>query len=238
MPAPDTINQLREEFSEISNIKNITLQMAFCKKLVASNDAEFLDLHYELLRERTIDKGLFQFLRNFFDNRGPAGEDYLLEKIVVETDLALQGDVLQMLGGMRYRSGKRLAETAEWARILLKSDSDRLRCRAIWVLGWLGTPDDIDNLLSDRLFHDTNNENRGWAATAMMQIFFTDETTAEKSLGYLKQAIRTEKDYFTLEMILISIQEITGKRFGLKTRSHERAPKEKVDAALKKALKL
>jgi hypothetical protein len=101
----------------------------------------------------------------------------------------------------------------------------------------VGTPDDLD-LLSDVLFRAANNEHRGWAATAMMQIFFADEATAKRSLGHLKQAIRSERDYFALEMILVGIQEITGKRLGLKSSSQDRAPKEKVDAARRKALRL
>ncbi|NVN91000.1 MAG: HEAT repeat domain-containing protein [Desulfuromonadales bacterium] len=238
MIATASINELQKEFTEISGKHDMALHMAFCKKLVTSNDVEFLDYHYGLLRDRSVDDILYQNLRRAFSKRGPAGEDYLHKKLVTETDASLQGDVLQVLGGMKNHGGKRLDETAEWARKLLQSDVDTLRCRALWVLGWLGTSDDIDNVVSDRLFHDPNNENRGWAATAMMQIFFSDNTTAEKSLGCLKQAIRAEKDYFALEMILIAIQELTGKRFGLKSGSNERAPREKVDTALKKALTL
>lgn len=39
-------------------------------------------------------------------------------------------------------------------------------------------------------------------------------------------------------MILIGVQEISGKRLGLKSSSHTRAPKEKLDAARRKALEL
>ena len=86
--------------------------------------------------------------------------------------------------------------------------------------------------------YECRYENRGWAATAMMQIFLTDKKTAEKSLVHLKEAIRAEKDTFALQMMLVSIQEITGKKLGLRSTGNERAPKETVDTALKKALKL
>lgn len=238
MSATTLIDELQREFTEISGIHDVALHMAFCKKLVASNDLEILDFHYGLLRDQSVGDVLYQHLRRAFSKRGPAGEDYLHRKLGAETDAVLQGDVLQLLGGMKNHGGKRLGETAEWARKLLQSDVDTVRCRALWVLGWLGTTDDIDTVIADRLFHDPDHENRGWAATAMMQIYFSDNTAAEKSLGCLKQAMRAEKDYFALEMILIAIQELTGKRFGLKSGSHERAAREKVDAALKKALRL
>ena len=106
----------------------------------------------------------------------------------------------------------------------MKSDDDRLRCRAIWVLGWLGTWNDID-LLSDNLFYDPNNENRGWAAAAFMQIFNSNQATGEKSLHYLKQALTKETDSSTLEIILINIQEITGKKLGIHSGSHGGVPK-------------
>lgn len=233
----ETIENLQNEFDNIKAIKDYSVHLEFLKKLKESDDKKHLDFHYELLKEQDINEELFQLLRRKFTNRGPIAEDYLLEKITMEANTALQGDILQMLGGMKYYGGKRLDETAEWARLFLKSDIDSSRCRAIWVLGWLGTTDDID-LLSHNLFNDISNENRGWAATAFMQIFFSNEATAKKSFNYLKEALKRETDYFTLEMILVSIQEITGKKLGLSSSSRERAPNDKVDRALKRALKL
>jgi hypothetical protein len=231
------IETLQNKFNKIKDTSAFSIHYSFIEKLTASNDMEYLDFHYQLLKEKNIDDDLYQRLRNNYAKRGTYAETYLLKKLVSETDTYLQGDVLQILGQMKYHGGKRLAETAEWARRLLNSENNSLRCRAIWVLGWLGTADDID-ILSNILFTDDNNENRGWAATAFMQIFFSDSSEAEKSLGYLKKALETEKDYFTLEMILASIQEIMGKKLGISSRSHEQAPKEKVDKAVKKALKL
>jgi hypothetical protein len=200
-------------------------------------DPTGLDLLYDRLKRRDVDDSEHQARRVAFIKRGPSVEDYLLEKLAQETDPALQGDVLQILGKLRFHGGKRLTQTAEWARRLLRSEVDLVRCRALWVLGWLGGPDDLV-LLSGALQSDTNAENRGWAATAMMQIFMADPTNAGRWLVPLQQALRREKDEFALEKILISVQEISGKRLGLKSSSRERAPKAKLDAALRKALAL
>lgn len=202
-----------------------------------SADTAELDRLYELLKDRDVADAEFQSRRMAFVRGGPAAEDYLLAKLAHETDRALQGDVLQLLGKLRYHGGKRLAETAEWARRLLRSDVDQVRCRALWVLGWVGGLDDLERL-SNALRSDVNAENRGWAATAMMQLFMTDPRGAARWLASLEQALREERDEFALEKILISVQEISGKRLGLKSGSRERAPKEKLDAALRKALKL
>ena len=233
-----TVGELWKEYEVLRGQKGFLQHMLFCKKLRESDQPEFLDFHYWLLSDRSVNKELYQQLRRAFEKRGPAAEKYLQERITSEKDRSLQGDILQILGGMKYYGGKDLGRTVELARDFLASDDDCLRCRAIWVLGWLGTQADIDHFLSDRLLHDANCENRGWAASAMMQIYFSEPATAERSLGYLRQAIRTEDDYFALELILVSIQEITGKKLGLKPGSRTRASKEAVDKALNKALGL
>lgn len=200
-------------------------------------DTTELDHLYAQLQDRDVADAEFQSRRLAFVKRGPAAEGYLLAKLARETDPALQADVLQMLGKLRYHGGKRLAETAGWARRLLHSDVAQVRCRALWVLGWVGGLEDLERL-SSALRSDDDAENRGWAATAMMQLFMADATTAAQWLGPLEQALRQEVDEIALERILISLQEISGKRLGLKASSHERAPKQKLDAALRKALKL
>jgi len=200
-------------------------------------DTTELDRLYEQLRDRDVADAEFQSRRMAFVKKGASVEDYLLAKLAQETDPALQGDVLQLLGKLRYHGGQRLEETAAWARRLLGSEVDQVRCRALWVLGWVGGAGDLERL-SSALRSDSNPENRGWAATAMMQLFMSDVMNAAQCLTPLRQALRKEEDVFALEKILVSLQEISGTRLGLKSGGQVPAPKEKLEAALKKALKL
>ncbi len=195
-----------------------------------------LDQLYEQLRDRTVGDAEFRARRTAFLREGDRAESYLLSRLAHETVPDLQGDVLQILGKFRYQGGKRTSETATWARRLLESPVATVRCRALWVLGWVGSLEDLERL-SKALRGDEDAENRGWAATAMMQLHLEDETHAAEWLVPLKRALSEEKTDLALEKILVSIQEITGKRLGLKASSHERPSPEKLQAALRKALK-
>lgn len=195
-----------------------------------------LDHLYEQLRDRTVGEAEFRARRTAFLKEGTRAESYLLSRLAHETEPDLQGDVLQLLGKFRYQGGQRTSETAAWARRLLESTVVSVRCRALWALGWVGNIEDLDRL-SQALRSDADAENRGWAATAMMQLHLEDPAHGSSWLVVLQSALHQEKDDVALEKILVSIQEISGKRLGLKASSHERASPEKLQAALKKALK-
>jgi len=74
--------------------------------------------------------------------------------------------------------------------------------------------------ISKALYNDTDEDNRCWAATAMMQMFFDYEEIAPKALAYLKKALETETATKAKWGILVSVQEISGGRLGLKSDSH------------------
>lgn len=236
---PVNMDDLKNQFNEIKGSDSFTQHLAFCKLLKTSNEEEMLNFHYALLKEKDLHNALHQMLRRELTKRGAVAEDYLLQKFEEEEDNHFKGDILQMLGGMKYERGKRLKETANLARANLNNDHTSLRYRSIIVLGWLGGSRDID-LLSVSLFKDENNENRGWAATAMMQIYFDKPKTADKSLKYLQAALHKEEDYFALKCILTALQEISGKKLGLAKTPQGGANQgnDIVDKARKKALKL
>ncbi len=241
VPPPEStlsVAALKRDFAAlVKQPADAAAQAAFIKRLISTHSPAVLDLHYRFLAERSLPDGLFRALRTSFSKRGPEGEDYLLERLPKERDPALQGDVLQMLGSYRYSGGKRLDETAAWARRLVRSEADTLVCRALWVLGWVGAPDDVA-VLSEVLFDAASAENRGWAATALMQLAGTHPEVTAPAIAVLGRAIRVERGERALENMLISLQELTGQRLGLKASSHEPASSAKVQAALKKALKL
>jgi len=233
----NTIETIKDYFAKIKLGCDTPTMFDFGKRLIQSNTEDFLDFHYTILAERNIDKELYDFITKKFKDRHSVGENYLLKRIVSEQDDFVKAMVLQVLGSFRYSRVNRSEETAELARQFLISESNILRCRALWVIGWTGNVNDIDQI-SSLLLNDQENENRCWAATAMMQIYFKDKLSAEKSLYYLKIAINQEADLKALEGILISIQEITGKKLGLNAMSHNSPNAEKITKALKNAKRI
>jgi hypothetical protein len=91
---------------------------------------------------------------------------------------------------------------------------ENTREKAIIVLGWLGGNKEID-LLGNVLLNDTNNKCRTWASSLFLQISFRKKINMEKVLSYLYKSIKEETDYFVIESIINTVQEITKKKVGL-----------------------
>jgi hypothetical protein len=95
--------------------------------------------------------------------------------------------------------------------------------------------------LKDRIFNETDPETRGWASTALMQLFHNNKEIVNrktKLLNTLKVALHSEQNDYALNCILVSIQEISGKKLGLSPRDHEIVSKEILEKVKKKATKL
>lgn len=228
------LKTLQLEFEKVRMSDNYSEIITYCALLSNSN---FIDFHYSLLNEKNVSNKMHQLLRRNFTHHGIDGEKFLIEKIKTEQDIFLKGDVLQMLGTYKYVSGKLLDETAQYARNFLQSPEDTLRYRAIIVLGWVGNASDVD-LLAQALFTDINNQNRGWGASGMMQLFFHEPKIKNKVMAHLQKALETEQDYFTLACILASLQEIAHKKWGISSTGRpENEKKEQLDKAKQKAIK-
>lgn len=230
------ISDLKEYFEQVKDNEQekIIDIFKFTKELTSINTLEYLDYHYSLLERSDIKPSTYDTICRAFNKRNYNGEDYLLERIRKESDEHVIATVLQILGRFKYSNGRRLNETADLARNFLHSESSKLRCRALWVIGWVGNKLDIGTL-GEILFKDDNNENRGWAATAMMQIFFNDKCVKYESLKYLNKALDSETNPEALVCILVAIQEITEKKLGISSSSKNKVSQEKIEKAKIKA---
>ena len=230
-----SLNELMWQFNSIrKGCENKDL-FDFARKLMEQNSKEYLDFHYGIIQDTETEGSVYDFICRKFRDRGDAGEDYLIERINTEQNNEVKASVLQMLGS--YRNGNHKAETAELARGFLKSISSVLRCRALWVLGWIGTPDDLE-AISKALYCDTDEDNRCWAASAMMQMFFDYKEIAPIALTYLKKALETEATTKAKWGILLSVQEISGNRLGLKSNSHTLPSERTIKVAYNRAVKI
>ena len=237
MSSPPTLDALRQRFAEIRTDTDVSDMFDFGADLLALQSPEALAFHYALLHDTGMDSELYDWLCRKFGERGDEAEDHLLAQFEQEPDPAMQATVLQMLGAFKYRKGRRLKETATLARAALASPHDELRCKGLWVIGWLGGTTDIAKVVP-LLTHDAVAANRQWAASALMQIVFSRRSAAPKALEPLRQALDTETDPVVLGSILVAVQEIAGKKFGLSSSSHEPPSEEKLQAALGKARRM
>lgn len=183
----------------------------FKEGLLSSDSDEFLDFHLSILKDRT-DEAIYNTLRSFFNQRKDKAKTevflYNKYKSGIE-DVTLKADVIQILGHLRSKYAKLLALEN------LNADKGDLRYRSIIVLGWVGTAADLVQL-HERLLNDKDPNLRGFAATAMRQIWFNHPKTKDKILSCIKDAIVSEKSEEALQGMILTVQELTKKKLGLK----------------------
>lgn len=182
---------------------------ALVEALLEHHDTEHLRLHFELLghREHFF---VYASLRAAFEKHGPPAEAFLVQRYPVETDPELRGDALQILGLMRSKSARGFAKEAATAT------EETLRYRGVIVLGWVGTVKDMRTVLHDRLLNDPSPFVRGNAATAFRQVWYRIARAKDPAVELLGEALEHEEDEEVVGSIVISLQDIMKRRFGLR----------------------
>ena len=145
--------------------------------------------------------------------------------------MGLKADALQILGGLK------IEEALPYAREFIRSDSRDFRYRGIIVTGWIGHENDIP-LLTERLANEPDIELRGYAATALRQLWFRLPDTKDEIVAILYKALHTENEEFVLECIIIVLQDLLKKKFGLRENIEEAETTGDVLKAKDRALKV
>jgi hypothetical protein len=198
-------------------------------------ETPYTEYHYSLIVNESTNNLFKKILWSRFDEHNDA-EIFLLNKLEENEHIEFIGDIIFELGKIiDLRNGKQKEKVYEYVKQYINSSDDNIREKAIIVLGWLGNVKDIE-LLGEKLLNDKNNKCRAWSASAFMQMKFRrkDETILEKTLPYLYKAIRMEKDYFVLGVIIEIIKELTQNKFGIARKYIDNLDKEKMDIAKKK----
>jgi hypothetical protein len=232
--------EIQKLFQQVRHSNKAAELLKFVTVLAARHDEETMDYHYSLLKESDMSDKLYDQLCRSFPKHGEPGEVFLLHEIKTEKDSKIKGIVLQILGSMKYYQGKHLEETAKLAREYLQADHDFLRNRATIVLGWIGDSSDMQTF-QERLFHEKDPETRGWTASALMQLYFNNDAVKKQKknlIDTLKNALLKEQNDFVLTCILVSLQEIMGEKLGISATTHDTPPKDELEKAKIKALKL
>lgn len=205
------LNDIQEKYHEMQqNEKWLPIYFAFEKLLLESDSEEYLELHYNYLKDRRKE-ALYHYIKNAFGNR--TGKDsvslFLKMKFEQEKDFITQGDIIQILGNLKSNYAEKIALD------YIHDDNQDIRYRCIIVLGWVGTSK-VLSALNERMLNDESGRLRGYAATAMRQIWYNHPKSKDEIAGLIKKAINDEIDNEALIGMIITIQDMYRKKLGLK----------------------
>ncbi len=187
--------------------EGITRSLAFKKMIANHHDPEYLPPFYNLLRNCKI-AILRSILRKDFITR-PNAEGFLIDQSKIETDSYMQGEILQLLGHMKSSCA------APMAREYLNHNQNGHREVALFVLGWVGTENDIP-LLTKHLLMEQEPHLRITAASAHRQLAHRMPELKMKLILSLKQGFENEKDDEVIPWIIIMIETVLIKRLGIR----------------------
>jgi HEAT repeat protein len=169
-------------------------------------------------------------LRAAFIKRGPQIGSFLLEKAEHEQDETMRADLVHLLGRIEHPAAVPMAREA------LKSPDPNTRHVGCYVLGWLGEREDLD-LLNERLLKDEDAFVRRTAATAHYQFYEHAKRLKNAVLKSLHEGLVAETDDAVAGWIVLAVQYVLGKRFGIKWDSEEDALEGDIPAAREKCLR-
>jgi hypothetical protein len=213
----DYLEDLIIKYNEIASSnkeEQTTLYSIFENKLLASNEEDILQFHYHIIGKEKISDLYYDLRASFMDRPLESAENFLLKKFSGETNIRMKADIIQILGTLK---SDKILPVAE-ANITSKDRDIRYRC--IIVIGWVGNKNDLE-ILNERLKNEPDDELRGYAATAMRQLWYKNKVDQTDVLPYLYTAIINEKSEKTLSFIIIVIQNLLKRKFGIQERLYD-----------------
>ncbi|PBJ14604.1 HEAT repeat domain-containing protein [Flavobacterium sp. ACN6] len=211
-----TIQELQEDYKRFKEENSLQKNIFKLKKELLSSDSDnFLEFHYEISYDLSLKDGIRNMIKSFFyadvDNNRDKNKvaAFLYGKYLEILNNKGKGELLRMLGHLRIPLAKELAEKE------ISSPDYDLRYNSIIVLGWTGTPKDLD-VLNNRMIKDSNPLLRGYCATSMRQIWHRNPDTKNEIVLYIYNAIHIEKDNDALVGMIITIQDLYMRKFGIK----------------------
>ena len=177
--------------------------------IAKDNSEEMMNIHFAAFEDRR-DDFIHDVVCRWFKEHGAAGEEFLLNKLkqnqFSEETLA---DIIQVLGSMKCKSIPELVEP------YLDGRSELLLYKAIITMGWCGNRSSLD-LLEKPLHEAKDPLMRGYAATAMRQIWYQYTKTGPVIIQKMAKTLADETDSLTLALIMISVQSILFLSFGMR----------------------
>ena len=200
---------LQAQIDEMIAAKDCGRIVDLTDEIVKDNSEEMMRMHYESFgdcRSCIIHESICRS----FQDRGKVGEKFLLEQLK-RTDLSelKRADTIQVLGLMRCKEIPKIVEP------YLDGKSELLLYKAIITMGWCGDRSTLD-LLEKPLHEAKDPLMRGYAATAMRQIWFKHTETGPVIIQKLAKALETETDKTAIDLIMTSVQDMLFVKFGMR----------------------
>ena len=222
----------KENFPDGKRIK-------FIANLGASDEIAY---HYKLICKEWQD-GRQLNLESSFDRHGGAGLEFLFEYLAKEGDQKLKIETIYLIAQILSKSKHRDFYTAFCDRLIPQITSfletnDALRRKLIIALGWVGTLEQIDILISEML-GSKDSLCRAWAAASLMQMSFHRASQAilrDKTKAAFLQGISSEKELYACAVMIEAAQILFGKKW-ISSSAVQNQDSEKIEKARKMAVR-
>ena len=210
-------------------------RIKFIANLGASDEIAY---HYELICKEW-QEGRQLNLESSFDRHGGAGLEFLFERLAKEGDQKLKVDTIYLIAQILSKSKHRDFYTAFCDRLIPQITSfletnDAFRRKLIIALGWVGTLEQLDILISEML-NSKDSLCRAWAAASIMQMSFHRASQAilrDKTKAAFLQGISREKELYACAVMIEAAQNLFGKKW-ISSSAVQNQEAEKIEKARK-----
>ena len=222
----------KENFPDGKRIK-------FIANLGASDEIAY---HYELICKEW-QEGKQLNLESSFDRHGSAGLEFLFERLAKKSDQKLKIETIYLIAQILTKSKHRDFYAAFCDRLIPQITSflgtnDALRRKLIIALGWVGTLEQIEILISEML-GSKDSLCRAWAAASLMQMSFhraSQEILRDKTKATFLQGISSEKEPYACAIMIEAAQILFSKKW-ISSAAAQNQDSEKVEKARKTAVR-
>ena len=222
----------KENFQDGKRIK-------FIANLGASDEIAY---HYELICKEW-QEGRQLNLESSFDRHGGAGLEFLFERLAKKSDQKLKIETIYLIAQILTKSKHRDFYNAFCDRLIPQITSfletnDALRRKLIIALGWVGSLEQIEILISEML-NSKDSLCRAWAAASLMQMSFHRVSQAilrDKTKAAFLHSISSEKDLYACAAMIEAAQNLFGKKW-ISSSAVQNQETEKIEKARKMAVR-
>lgn len=234
------LNDLEKEYLELKK-ENFPdgKRIKFIANLGASDEIAY---HYELICKEW-QEGRQLNLESSFDRHGGAGLEFLFERLAKESDQKLKIETIYLIAQILTKSKHRDFYAAFCDRLIPQITSffgtnDTFRRKLIIALGWVGTLEQIEILISEML-GSKDSLCRAWAAASLMQMSFHRASQAilrDKTKAAFLQGISSEKEPYACAVMIEAAQILFGKKW-ISSSAVQNQEAEKIEKARKMAVR-
>ena len=235
-----SLNDLKKEYLELKK-ENFPdgKRIKFIANLGASSEIAY---HYELICKEWQEGWQLNF-ESSFDRHGVAGLEFLFERLAKKSDQKLKIETIYLIAQILTKSKHRDFYAAFCDRLIPQiisflGTNDTFRRKLIIALGWVGTLEQIEILISEML-GSKDSLCRAWAAASLMQMSFQRASQAilqDKTKVAFLQSISSEKEPYACAVIIEAAQNLFGKKW-ISSSAAQNQEAEKIEKARNMAIR-